>query len=518
MKIVNYIKQTLCAVGLLGFFLLWTGCTSSFDDLNTNPDTTTKVTSSMLATGMILENVKSAYSVNSELMCKRLFLGERIDYYQYNRIEKGSFDAIRDLTNAQKMVELASEVDKDAYTGLYYYLKGWAFYQTTISLGDIPYSEALQIETFRYPKYDEQKEVFIGIINDLEQAEAHFAKASSFSGDPFYNGDPVKWRKATNVLRLKVLMTLQKRSDETLDLQVKERFVRIVNEGNLFGGNEDNLQVVYSDKEGQKNPLHHDNMKWVNWYVGSSTLIDPLKKFKDYRLFSYFSPMQALTDPLYLPEGKNLLDKNDWNAYQGVDAASPFSDGQKLVVDKMACCLNEVYRSDYAGVPSIRLGYADMNFILAEAAERGWINGTARDYYEKGIRASFEFVRSTVSSEYNYGMDITDEYIDQYLKEEGVAYAVNGSLVNRLEQIWLQAYLASFFHLAWDSYYDYRRTGQPVLPINPETNMNDDKNKIPMRWLYPEAETDYNKEQLQIALDRQWGGAEDVNKLMWILK
>jgi hypothetical protein len=159
-----------------------------------------------------------------------------------------------------------------------------------------------------------------------------------------------------------------------------------------------------------------------------------------------------------------------------------------------------------------------MNFILAEAAERGWINRSAQEYYKKGIRASFEFVRSTVSSAYNNGMDITDEYIDQYLGGEGVAYKTNGSSRERLEQIWLQAYLASFFHLAWDSYYDYRRTGSPALPINPETNMNDKKNKIPVRWLYPESETNYNKEQLQIALKRQWGGSEDVNKLMWILK
>lgn len=48
--------------------------------------------------------------------------------------------------------------------------------------------------------------------------------------------------------------------------------------------------------------------------------------------------------------------------------------------------------------------------------------------------------------------------------------------------------------------------------------MNDDKYKMPMRWLYPESETNYNKEQLLIAVDRQWDGVESVNKLMWILK
>ena len=97
-------------------------------------------------------------------------------------------------------------------------------------MGDIPYSEALQVNEFRYPKYDEQKEVFKGILDDLEQADSHFAKATEgISGDPFYNGDPAKWRKATNVLRLKVLMALQKRADDTPELQIKEKFAQIVN-------------------------------------------------------------------------------------------------------------------------------------------------------------------------------------------------------------------------------------------------------------------------------------------------
>ncbi len=253
-------------------------------------------------------------------------------------------------------------------------------------------------------------------------------------------------------------------------------------------------------------------------YAGTTTLIDPLKKYKDYR-FSYFAPMQALTDPIYLPKGETLLEKNDWNAYQGVEAAGLFNTEQKKISNKMHCRPNDIYRTDYVGVPSIRLGYADMNFVLAEAAERGWISGSAQNYYEKGIRASFEFVRTTVSSpEYNQGMTITDEYITQYLKGEDVAYATNGTSLDRLKQIWMQAFLASYFHLAWDSYYDYRRTGYPELPINPETNLNDDKYKIPVRWLYPESETNYNKEQLINAVNRQWGGSEDVNKIMWIIK
>ena len=175
---------------------------------------------------------------------------------------------------------------------------------------------------------------------------------------------------------------------------------------------------------------------------------------------------------------------------------------------------NDVYRLSYVGVPCIRLGYADMNFLLAEAVERGWITGSAKQYYEEGIRASFLFVRTTVPAEYNNGVEITDDYITSYLKGEYVAYNTNGSVTDRLKQIWMQAFLARYFHMATDDYYEYRRNGYPEFPINPETNLNNAKDKIPMRYMYPESETNYNKESLYKALDRQWGGVDDVNSIM----
>ena len=70
----------------------------------------------------------------------------------------------------------------------------------------------------------------------------------------------------------------------------------------------------------------------------------------------------------------------------------------------------------------------------------------------------------------------------------------------------------------FESWYEYRRTGYPEFPINPDTNLNEERMKMPVRFLYPQAETSYNKEQLELALQRQWGGVESVNKVMWVLK
>lgn len=516
MKNMKYIK---IAGSLLASVTLLFSCTSTFDEMNKNPDATEHVRASMLATTVIKDMVTSIWEYN-EFLSKRMFWGEQINNAQYNRFETDNFSYIQKITNAQKMMESAEKEDKDAYTGLYYFMKGWNFWRCTLSMGDIPYSQALDIEKYRYPAYDEQKDVFAGILSDLQKAEDFFAKAGSrtFEGDPFYNGDPVKWRKATNVLRLKVLMSLSKRADDTPELKVKETFAQILNEGNLFQSNDDNLQVIYSDKQGQQNPFHNDFVKSINEYAGSSLLIDTLKKFEDYRLFYYFSPAQALTEELYLPEGQTLLEPRDWNAYRGLDVAAPFRSEADKIAQKLHCRPNEIYRLNYAGVPYIRLGYADMNFTIAEAIERGWAQGNAKQYYEEGIRSSFQFVRSTVSPEYHNGREITDEYIDNYLTSPYITYSVNGSTIDRLKQIWTQVYISRYYHMQYDDYYDYRRNTYPEFPINPKTNLNDDKTKIPMRWRYPENELLYNKEQYMAALQRQWGGTDNVNNVMWLLK
>ena len=70
----------------------------------------------------------------------------------------------------------------------------------------------------------------------------------------------------------------------------------------------------------------------------------------------------------------------------------------------------------------------------------------------------------------------------------------------------------------FDAYYEYRRTGYPELPINPKTNRNTVKDKIPVRWMYSTWEYDFNRESVEEAVARQYGGLDDNNKLMWILQ
>lgn len=82
------IKHLLTAALIVGTILTHQSCTTSFDELNTNPDASTKVTPAMLATTMILNHVQSGYNGSADFAAKRMFWGEQMDAYQYNRFGK----------------------------------------------------------------------------------------------------------------------------------------------------------------------------------------------------------------------------------------------------------------------------------------------------------------------------------------------------------------------------------------------------------------------------------------------
>lgn len=489
------------------------GACTPFEELNSNPNTTNKGDVGMLSTTVVMNLVnRDAWNgswSSGPFIGKYFFWGEQMSNYQYNQITNGSFNRIRRITDAQKMVECASDVVKPTYEGLYYLMKAMAFYETTMLMGDIPYTEAIDIESFRYPKYDDQKTVFSGILNDLAKADECFSRAKSpIAGDPYsFGGDVAKWRKATNTLRLRVLMSLSKRAQDTPDLAIKETFSSIASSCPVLDDGED-LLIEYSSKGGQICPLKQEIWKSVNVVAVSSVLIDPLKELGDYRLFYYLAPMAAATTP-----------DNSFDSYEGIDPSIVFSSGTELINAGRYCRFNSFMRSTNTGIPFLFVGGAETWFLMAEAAERGWISGSAKTYYDKGVTAAMNYVKKYYydfdnDAPVNKGMEIDDDYIKAYLN--GPAAYKGGE--EGIKQIITQKYLAGFLNGNFESWYEYRRTGYPEFPINPDTNLNEERMKMPVRFLYPQAETSYNKEQLELALQRQWGGVESVNKVMWVLK
>ncbi|MDL2282786.1 SusD/RagB family nutrient-binding outer membrane lipoprotein, partial [Parabacteroides sp. OttesenSCG-928-G06] len=383
------------------------------------------------------------------------------------------------------------------------------FYHS-MRLGDVPYSEALRGEEgILKPKYDTQEEVMKQVLNELEEASRLFNGAKNFSGDPVLGGNTAKWKKVTDAFRLKVLLYLSKKENHA-ELKVKERFRSIVQSGSLMESSDDNLQLVFSNKSGQIYPYNRQNSNHYYYCTVSSVIIDMLKAYNDYRLFYFAQPAKTQLD-------KGLA-SNDPEAYIGLDPVGDYSISQSLYSEGTYAAMGKRYTEVITGEPYIRVGYAEQNFILAEAVLRGWIDGDAEAYYNKGIEASMKFTDENTPDDamYHQGMKITDKYIQEYLASDVIK--LTGDFNQKLKQIISQKYLTYYMQHPYDAYFEYRRTGYPELPINPATNRNTEKDKMPVRWMYPTWEFDYNKENLEEAVNRQYGGVDDNNKIMWILQ
>ena len=503
-KIYNYLIGALVATGML------CSC-SNFDDLNTNPDSPTTVTPEMLATKLILGTTKPSTSkafFNSNFLMKQLAWGEGSVDYQYNKMGRSGFGGYTSLVNGVKMVELADDNNPNAFQALNKFVKAFTVFYISMEMGDVPYSDALQGETGNItPKYDSQKDVMLQILDDLEEAYTLFGQAKKFDGDPVFGGDVNKWQKTVASFELKVLMNLARVADDA-DLKVKERFATIVSNKKLMESNDDNYQLVFSEKKGQRYPMYKDDFNYNMYPMLSSTIVDVMKQNQDYRLFYIAEPSDAKV--------KAGIDASSWDAYIGVNPSLPFHEISEKYSSDNFCNLNLRYKNNAAGEPFITVGYADQCFILAEAAVRGWISGSADTYYKKGIEASMRFIADHTPENYAHGRVLTDEVIADFLQNPAIQLT-NGE-ADGLEMILTQRYLAWFLHSPWNSYYEYRRTGYPKLPINPETSLNEVKTELPQRWMYPESESQYNKANLQEALERQFNGSDDRNKKMWILQ
>ncbi|WP_257666039.1 SusD/RagB family nutrient-binding outer membrane lipoprotein [Parapedobacter tibetensis] len=514
MKTLN-IKTIVTCVILSGALV---SC-SHFDELNTNPDGSTIATSQMLATKLILNITRDDISSEKGFMGhfmrdKYILWSEFAQGEQYNRIDRAGFGKLTRLIDAEKMVEFTEELDgaaANSYKGLSHFMRAYTFFNATMEVGDIPYSDALKGESEDNikPMYDTQKQVFVGILDELDEANNFFALGGSFEGDVIYGGDPVKWQKMVNSFALKVLINLYRKTGDA-ELRVAERFNDIVNNRPIFESNADNFQLVYSDQEHQRYPFHKLGNQFVIYPMVSDVLIDRLKALNDYRVFYFASPSEAQIE--------NGASASDFAAYKGIDPAIVYASIGDILNSKDYSGVNARYTEIAEGEPVCLLNHAQIQLTIAEAVVRGWVSGDAQAYYADGIRASMHFVADNTPDEaaFHHNRQMDDAYIQAYPATDAVK--LTGSAENQINQIVTQKYLGTFLQSPLSAFFENRRTGYPEFPINPASNENVPADRLPVRWMYPSDEINYNTENVREAIDRQFNGNDNVNELMWLLK
>ena len=362
--------------------------------------------------------------------------------------------------------------------------------------GDVPYSEAGVgfLEGIVTPKYDKQQDIYASFFIDLEESYNQLnANGGTVTGDLFYNGDIVKWKKLANTLRLRLGMRLSEIAPVEAEKQVKAAYAN-----GVFENNTDNTILKHGDiafngdlSDYRGNGLAHALTANANGDHFTSLLIDFLKDHDDPRLPMLATPKTSSG----VNWGGAILPSED--LYVGVPAGV-FQ--YEVFGGASATSGIQPYLKENT-TPFLHVSYSETQLLLAEAALRSWIPGSVSDFYENGIEAGMK--QLTI-----YGAaDPAQSDIDAYLTNHPL---VSGT---ELEQISTQLWVTYLFN-SIEAYSNYRRTGYPILDAVTASDSGTG-GVVPSRFYYPNDELQKNEANYLDALSRMGGTNDWLNKVWW---
>lgn len=498
--------RSIKILGAIGLLASLASC-MKMDHFQINPNEPT-VAEPSLELSNIEQNMFSVISTAQALACRQLVYTQSSSNDQYYGWQRSGMN-YSSISQVIKMEQEADRVNKPNYRYLGKFFIGYYILNMTQTFGDIPYSQMMQSmtegnfdSTATRPIYDTQHDVYLAVLNELKTASDSLSEDGvSLEGDLIYNGDVVKWKKLINSFRLRVLMSLSKKENDPT-LNIKQQFNEIVSSPDkypLMSSNDDNGQLQYYDITGNRYPYYNDNSMKTDFYLDSS-FVDILRELHDPRLFTYAEPTPNAV--------ASNLPATDFNAYGGLWGSGDLSYNISKRGAGKASAINRRYAYDPINEPSVLMSYSEVQFLLAEAAVRGWISGDADIYYKQGIQASLEF--SDFQNAYS------DADIQDYLSQQTIAL----QQATAIEQIITQKYISMFMNGGWQPFYEQRRTGFPTFEVAGSGIINKVKgaNAIPKRWMYPLDEYTANGPNLQDAVKRQYPDGDDINGVMWVIQ
>jgi len=490
-------------------------CTKDFREINTNYNNPTSVTPDLLLStvirNMMNQQVSDAWGIGNlvaQYHAKIQFVNE--DRYLWNE-QNGVWNSVYgNNRNLQNIFVAVQNDSKSPYLGVGLILKSWMFSLATDAYGDVPYSEAGKAKTdgLYTPAYDSQEAIYTGILADLKKANEQLATANTnLSGDILFGGGAagiLKWRRLANSLRLRLLMRISAKKNVSADMQA---ILSDAVNNPIFTSNSDNAELKYLAAAPNQWPLYGSRVGSFDEIRVSKTLSDRLTALGDTRLNVFGRPTQSSV-VAGTPKIEGIP-----NGLGDVDALS-FNGGPQSVsrVGYTFACLvcNDPGQAvpDPAAPRAILMTYAELQFILAEARERGLITtGVAETFYNNGITANFDYWKSLVPTQYNLNVNMPTGYLTQ------TAVAYTGNSTEKLAKIALQKWIALYFN-GLEAWFDWRRTGMPAI-VPGTANLNG--NKVPVRYIYPLSEQSLNAVNRQKAVAAQ-GGTDDLNTKMWLIK
>lgn len=491
-------------------------CDKDFEKTNMNPNNPETVSSSLLLPNIIRsaanEIVGNSWGIGNVVVqytAKIQFTNEdRYNWGPQTNPYNVFYNALRDVNN---MIAISGEVGQNNYVGAAKVMKSLMYAFMTDAYGDLPYTEATKAkEGTNYPKFDRQQVIYEGILADLAEANQLLGSSTeNMEGDILFQGDVLKWKKLANSLRLRALMRLSDRMDPSAAMQA---IVADPTGHPIISSNADNAALQYLQDVPNQHYLYTTRSGSFDEYRLSTTMEAVLKDYNDPRLYAFAQPTNdsgagILGDPEdYAGVPNGLADEN---AYGYSPSGDPNKGGSNYIsrVGLLFSCLTCSEMASPVGFQTMLISYSEVQFILAEARERGFINiGDASVYYNNGVKASFDYYENRLRvANLNVLADVIQPD-DAYFMQPQVVY--EGAQDERLQKIGIQKWLSLFF-TGMEAWYDWRRTGIPEIKPGPAAFIE----SIPVRFMYPTSVQALNREAYQEAVRVQ--GEDRITTRVW---
>jgi hypothetical protein len=406
------------------------------------------------------------------------------------------------LRNNELVYQRAVDLDFEFHQGVSLVMKSFMFGLISDLWGDAPYTNALKGETGELsgikPSFDSQQTIYEGVLADLEIANTLLSKpASEYSGivgdaDVFFDGDPEMWRKFANSLALRYYMRLSEKLPNVAKAGI-ENIVGNPSQYPIITSSDDDVTMGFPGTSPETSwPANtafdpsESNYKRIKM---GATLVESLQAKNDPRLAVWANKVEIpLVVDAGLPAGTdNIVDGIRYLSPDKVGGALVDTDPEYVGIptsfsalpseynlnptpgqtsnNPHVSFLSDIYKAPAGPLLKARLiSAAEVHFILAEAALKGWSAGDAQAEYEAGVQSSLE----------TWGVE--DDFAT-YIAEPGVAY--NGTIDQVIEQKWIASWTA-----ATEAWFDYRRTGLPALQAGPAGK----RGVLPVRFYYGQSE------------------------------
>lgn len=468
--------------------ILAVSCSDNLEDLNQNIKDPTSVSGESLFSSAQKQLADQVVTPNVNLNNLRLWTQQlqettytdESNYDQTTRPIPANHwrelyrDVLKDLNEASRVIDntiyVSDELNarKPNKKAIIEIMTVYAYSNLVETFGDIPYTEALDINNL-LPAYDDGLTVYKDLISRLTAAINTLDTSKGSFGvkeDLMYNGDVAGWKMFANSLKLRMGITLA-----DVDAGLSQSTVQSAVTSGVFTSNADNGSYQYSNSAPNNNPMN-DNLvlSGRNDYVAGATLVDLMNSLDDPRRDSYFTTVDG--------------------DYIGgtIGEASTYSDFSH-VADRIV----------QPNAPGVILSYVEVEFLLAEAAARGYaVGGDAESHYVAGITASFDYWNAGDPSAY-LAMPSVD-----YTS----ALGMSTSTPAWKQVIGTQAYIA-LYNRTFAPYLSVRRLDYPILsePVDAQSG-------FPVRYTYPTTEQTLNGTNYNAAASAI-GGDTPENRLFW---